>query len=523
MGDLLHAIADEIDPPSDPLREEAQEVAGTLAKFVRHAWPVLEPAAPYMHNWHIDLICEHLEAFYAGDQTRLLFNLPPRYMKSSLVTIFGPAWDWIVRPHHRFIFTSYAASLSTKHSVDRRTLIESDWFQARFGDRFRLASDQNVKTEFSNDKRGHMTATSMMGTATGRGADFVVVDDPQDPKKAASDVQRERINTLFDQTFSQRLDDKRRGGIVVVMQRLHEKDLTGHLLDKTDDQWTHVKLENPALRPKTIVFPQSKKTLERNRGDILWPEREGEEEIAKARIALGSQGFAGQYGQEPAPTEGGLFKRKWWKFWRPAGIELPPVHIDLGEAGVHTPEVIEIPPAFDQRLQSWDCAFKDTKASDYVVGQVWAAHGARRFLLDQIRDRMSFTETLDSMRMMAEQHPEAYAKLVEDKANGSAVIDTLKAELIGLIPVEPQGGKEARASAVSPQVEAGQVFLPHPAIAPWVFDFIEEHAVFPNGAFDDQVDGTTQALLRLARTQRESVTVPRRSVNKPGVTDRVAR
>lgn len=522
MGDLLHQLADQIDPPSDPLREEAEEVAGTLAKFVRHAWPVLEPATPYLHNWHIDLICEYLEALYAGEQTRLLFNVPPRYMKSSLVTIFGPVWDWIVRPHHRFLFTSYAASLSTKHSVDRRTLIESDWFHARFGDRFRLASDQNVKTEFSNDKRGHMTATSMAGTATGRGADYVVVDDPQDPKKAASDIQRERINTLFDQTFSQRLDDKRKGGIVVVMQRLHESDLTGHLLEQ-DEEWTHVRLPNPELRPTTVVFPKSGRAIERDRGDILWPAREGEEEIARARIALGSQGFAGQYGQEPAPVEGGMFKRKWWKFWKPEGVELPPIRIDLGETGVHEPEVIDLPVGFDQRLQSWDCAFKDTKASDYVVGQVWGARGAQRFLLDQMRDRMSFTETLDAMRLMTEQHPEAYAKLVEDKANGSAVIDTLKVELIGLIPVEPQGGKEARASAVSPQAEAGQVFLPHPAIAPWVYDLIEECAVFPNGAFDDQVDALTQALLRLARTQRESVSVPKRTVQRGGVTDRVVR
>lgn len=862
MTDLLRALADEIDPPTDPMREEADEVAKDLKTFVRYAWPVLEPSTPFIDNWHIGFICEHLEQFYAGGTRKLVINIPPRYMKSSLVTILGPVWDWLVRPHHRFVFTSYAAGLSTKHSVDRRTLIESDWHQARFGDRYRLTSDQNVKTEYSNDKRGHMIATSMKGTATGKGGNFVIClapevrvetengwetigdvvaagrarrvraydhargervwteilryersetrpcvrvrtsdgrairmtedhpvfvtghgyveahelrigdevmvddryvrglrndlhasaqghaagrallqprvprhrgeraeessvawwageadlhrlleavrdqtrsvgavtergplllaamqrdhheetsdiasvrrvwarhgaegasadtatlllpgmfeqgalapdrrreqpavcartggpatdapvrargpegagsrsaslspmratgggearprrasrglrqdeqrhdepgqfvpvvprqdareasttggvdrvlvvgvdraeapefvynlatpthnffaegvlvhncDDPQDPKTARSDAMRETVNSIFDQTFTQRLDDKKRGGICIVMQRLHEKDLTGHVLDKAEEEWTLIKLPNPELRPTTHTFPKSGRVIERQPGDLLWKEREGEDEVAKARVDLGSYGFAGQYGQAPAPSEGGMFKRKDWKFWKPIGIDLPGVTLDLGEAGFHVAEVVQLPEVFEQELQSWDMAFKKKTDTDFVVGQVWGSLGARKFLLDQRRDRMSFTETLDAMRQLTDAWPRAYAKLVEDKANGSAVIDSLKLELVGLIPVEPEGGKEARAFAVSPLIEAGNVFLPHPAIAPWVFDFIEEHAVFPNGANDDQVDGMSQALLRLMRTQRESVTVPQRSVTRRDV------
>lgn len=498
--------ADILDPPEDPLRDEAEEVAGDLRTFVRAAWPVLEPSTPYLHNWHIDYISEYLEAFYAQEIQKLIINVPPRYMKSSLVTILGPVYDWVRRPHHRFLFTSYAATLSTKHSLDRRTLIESDWFRMRFGDRFRLTSDQNVKNEYSNDKRGHMIATSMRGTATGKGGDFVVVDDPQDPKTAVSDIQRTSVNTIFDQTFTQRLDDKKRGGICLVMQRLHEQDLTGHLLEQGG--WEHVKLSNPELRRTTHVFPRSKKVVEREPGDILWEEREGEEEIAQNRIALGSYGFAGQYGQEPAPVEGGMFKRKHWKFWKPVGADFPQLILDLGEQGKHYPEVIELPQVFEQKLQSWDMAFKKKSDTDFVVGQVWGSLGARRFLLDQMRDRLSFTESLDAIRQLTALYPDAHAKLVEDKANGSAVIDTLKVEIVGMIPVEPEGGKEARAAAVSPLQEAGNIYLPHPAVAPWVYDFIEEHAVFPNGANDDQVDGMSQAMLRMMRMRPGSASRP---------------
>lgn len=511
MTDPAFALAaDQLDPPNDPLRDEAERVAKDLPTFVRHAWPVLEPATPFMDGWHIDLICEYLEAFYAGEIRRVIFNVPPRYMKSSLVSIIGPVYDWVRRPAHRFLFTSYAASLSTKHSVDRRTLIESDWFQQRFGDRFKMSTDQNVKTEFVNDKRGHMIATSMGGTATGKGGDFVICDDPQDPKKAQSEVQRTTVNTIFDQTFSQRLDDKRRGGICVVMQRLHEKDLTGHLLEKEGDEWVHVKLSNPELRRTVVTFPKSQREIVREPGDLLWEQREGEEEIARARIDLGSYGFAGQYGQEPAPLEGGMFRRRDWKFWVPPGMkgQLPDVVIDLGEEGVHRPEIIEAPEFYEQELQSWDMAFKKTSDTDFVVGQVWGSHGARRFLLDQVRARMSFTESLDAMRQLTASYPLSNAKLVEDKANGSAVIDSLKLEIVGLIAVNPEGGKEARAAAVSPLVEAHNVFLPHPALAAWVYDFIEEHAVFPNGANDDQVDAMTQALLRLLRQRPGSISRP---------------
>jgi Uncharacterized protein conserved in bacteria len=230
-----------------------------LADFIRQAWHVIEPATPYLHNWHIDLICEYLEAVSAGQITRLIINIPPRYMKSIAVSVMWPVWEWIRHPETRWIFASYSQSLSTKHSVDRRTIIQSDWYQSRWGDRFKLVEDHNLKTEFLNDKRGHMIATSVGGTSTGKGGNRLVVDDPLNPKEAASDVLRERANTWFDQTFYSRLDDKKTGAIVVIMQRLHEKDLTGHLLEQ-GGEWEHLCLPAIAEDRQVIHFPMSGRT-----------------------------------------------------------------------------------------------------------------------------------------------------------------------------------------------------------------------------------------------------------------------
>jgi len=450
-----------------------------LADFIRQAWHVIEPATPYLHNWHIDLICEYLEAVSAGQITRLIINIPPRYMKSIAVSVMWPVWEWIRHPETRWIFASYSQSLSTKHSVDRRTIIQSDWYQSRWGDRFKLVEDHNLKTEFLNDKRGHMIATSVGGTSTGKGGNRLVVDDPLNPKEAASDVLRERANTWFDQTFYSRLDDKKTGAIVVIMQRLHEKDLTGHLLEQ-GGEWEHLCLPAIAEDRQVIHFPMSGRTLVREPGDLLWPEREGPKEIEAAKLALRSYGFAGQYQQRPSPMEGGIFKRGWWKFYK------------------------EPPARFDEMIQSWDCSFKSASTSDYVVGQVWGRVGGEFYLLDQVRDRMDFTETLQAVRALTAKWPKARSKLIEDKANGQAVIDALKREIPGIIPVTPKESKEARAMAVQPFMEAGNVYLPDPSIAPWIHDFIEECAAFPNAAHDDQVDAMTQALNRLAQRRKAS-------------------
>jgi predicted phage terminase large subunit-like protein len=209
--------------------------------------------------------------------------------------------------------------------------------------------------------------------------------------------------------------------------------------------------------------------------------------------SMGSYAAAGQLQQRPAPAEGGILKRHWWRYWKPAGTSLPPVSVRLLDGQLQLIPAVDLPDSFDEEMQSWDMAFKDVDSSDFVVGQVWAKQRADRFLLDLVKDRLDFPKTLDAVRTMTSRWPRTHA---EDKANGSAVIAMLKHEIPGLIPVQPEGGKEARASAVSPQIESGNVYLPHPSLAPWVNGFIDECASFPNAAHDDQVDSMSQALLR---------------------------
>ena len=214
------------------------------------------------------------------------------------------------------------------------------------------------------------------------------------------------------------------------------------------------------------------------------------------KISLGTYAAAGQLQQRPSPAGGGIIKRHWFQYWQPRGMNLPPVIVRLPDGTERSIVAVEPPRHVDEQIQSWDCTFKNLSTSDYVVGQVWARVGARFLLGDQIRERMDCPATVKAVRALTQKWPGTIAKLIEDKANGSAVIQVLAHEIPGLLPVNPLGGKIARAAAVSPLIEAGNIYLPHPLYAPWVNDFIEECVAFPNGAHDDQVDAMTQALLR---------------------------
>lgn len=253
----------------------------------------------------------------------------------------------------------------------------------------------------------------------------------------------------------------------MIMTRWAEDDLAGRLISEADaggEQWVILSL--PAIAEENDM-------LGRSIGEPLWPERFGLDELLMIKAAVGSYVWNALYQQRPSPVEGGMLKRGWWQFYK------------------------ESPSKFDEIIQSWDMTFKDSAGTDFVVGQVWGRKGADKYLLDQVRDRMDFPATLTAVKSLTAKWPQASAKLVEDKANGPAVIAMLKQKIEGLIPVEPQGSKVARVSAVSPQIEAGNVYLPDPSIAPWVHDFIEECAAFPTGAHDDQVDAMSQALMRL--------------------------
>lgn len=473
---------------SDLIAERAPQ---RLNVFLKHiVWPVVEPGRRYLHNWHIDAICEALEAVSAGEVRRLLINVPPRTIKSTSVAVAWPTWEWLLKPELRWLFTSYAQQLSTRDSVKGRRVIESPRYQALLrtihGDEaWKLTGDQNLKERYENDRTGLRLATSITGTATGEGGDRVVADDPHNASQTESDTVRESVLELWGSVFSTRLNDPATGAMVVVMQRLHQRDVAGAML--SEGGWEHLCLPMRYEAKHPFVCARDIRTVE---GELLHPDRIPEAAVQRLERSLGSYKAAGQLQQRPAPAEGGIFQRSWWRYY--VTDEWAKIH------GV-PPGAVERPPlgSMSEMIQSWDMAFKDLSDSDYVVGQVWGRVGSYKYLLAQKRDRMGFTDTLKAVRAMTVLWPDAYLKLIEDKANGPAVINVLRGDVPGIYGVEPQGSKTARAQAVAPQVEAHEVFLPHPDMAPWVSGFVEEHANFPNASNDDQVDACTQALYRL--------------------------
>lgn len=505
----------------------AERSSTSLRTFLRaFAWPVVEPATSYVHGWHIDAIASHLEAVSAGEIRKLIVNIPPRTMKSTTVSVAWPTWEWMrpnepgakMGPHTRWLFASYAALLSTRDSLKCRRIIESrDYKRALVAlhdgtglEPWALTGDQNVKTKFENTCTGFRLATSVGAAATGEGGDRIVADDPLNAMEAASDATLESTDEWWSGAMSTRLNDPKSGAVVIVMQRLHERDTVGLELTRSPDEWVHLCLPmtydkaHPYAWRNSKVDDRVKARLPVNlkHGDprhdtdveLLIPDRMGAPEVSSIARRLGSYRASGQLQQLPSPAEGGIFKRAWWRYY--VTQEWSNAH-GRPENAVIAPE----PSEMDYWIQSWDMAFKDEQAAsgepDYVVGQTWASKGSYKYLVEQVRDHLDFPDTRRAVVREGERFPQAYLKLVEDKANGSAIIAELRGKVPGLLAVEPEGGKEARAHAVSWMVEAGDVFIPHPLMKSWVDGYVNEHAAFPNAAHDDQVDGTTQALRRL--------------------------
>jgi predicted phage terminase large subunit-like protein len=446
-----------------------------LAAFTRKSFATVDPGATYLHNWHIDLIAEYLEACERRDIKRLIINMPPRAMKSISVTTAWPAWLIGRNPSERIVASSYAASLALKHSVDSRLIIQSEWYKRAFPE-VQLTGDQNEKSKFVTTKRGHRIATSVGASVIGEGGNFLIVDDPHNPAQALSENERNTALDWFDQGFSTRLDDKKNGVIVVVMQRLHSNDLSGHLLEKGG--WEHLTL--PAIAESRTVVDFGRVQKIREAGDLLHPAREGQEEIDRQKIEMGSYAFAGQYQQRPAPAEGGIFKAEWFER-----------------------RYAEPQPYYTQIVQSWDTAIKASQINDPSVCTTWGVKADGFDLLQVLVRRVEYP---DLKRLVVSQ-ADAFGPdtiLIEDKASGQQIIQDLRRETkLPIIAIEPVGDKITRASTVSALVEAGRVTLPKHAA--WLNDYESEMLTFPNAPHDDQVDSTSQFLNWIKQRANESI------------------
>ena len=445
-----------------------------FATFFRRAWEVLEPGRPLDWSWHYDLLCEYLTLVRNGkfhkqfaNAAGMIINIPPRSGKSNILTICFPVWCWTTNPERRFLCASYSASLSGEHSVKRRDLIMSPWFQSLWGKTFELKADVNRINQFDNDKTGQMIATSVGGSGLGRGGDTVIIDDPLSPDQAASDSERTTANNWLDNTVRNRMNDPASGLIILVMQRLNELDCTGYVLQQEPGRWTHVSIPMEAEEHERWVFPISGRVVERKPGETLQPNRYPPRVIAslKTRRLV----WSGQMQQRPAPLEGNLIKRSEVRYY--GGMDPMTGTLDR-----------RLPDQFDLVLLSADCAFKDLKTSDYVAICAIGVKGPDRYILDVVNAHLDMPATAQKIRDMRTEH-HASLVLVEDKANGPAVIKNLKQDIPGVIEVNPQGGKMARMAAMSGEWQSGNWFLKRDAA--WCEVVIDQLISFPNASHDD--------------------------------------
>ena len=445
----------------------------SLEDFVEEAWPVVEPGVKYVPSWHIGAICEHLEACTRGEIRRLIINIPPRCMKSFLVCVFWPTWVWITKPHTAWLFSSYSHQLSMRDSLRCRDVIQSRWYQQRWGNRFRIRSDQNQKTKFVNDHSGFRMASSTAGVGTGEGGDFIIADDPHNVVEAESDAERKNVHHFWGQSMSTRGNDAKTAVHVVIMQRLHERDLTGYLLE--EGGYEHLCLPMEYEPDRRCVTSIGWKDPRKREGELLCPDRFPPKEVAELKTRLGSYGSAGQLQQRPAPAGGAMFQRAWF--------DIVPVR----QAG------------YLRRVRYWDLAA--AVEGDFTVGCLMSRDADGFFYVEEIlRGQWSPAER-DHIIMQTAKMDGLEVEIVleqEPGAAGKSVIDWLRRNLAGYAvwPDRPTGAKEVRAQPYAAQCEGRNVKL---VAGPWNREYLDEMCIFPYGAHDDQVDSSSGAFMRISR------------------------
>ena len=428
----------------------------------------LNPGVRFAPGWHVELVAAWM-ALLREQNEHMIINLPPRHLKSLLGSIALPAWLLGQKPSLQIICASYGAELAHKLSRDCRTIMESDWYKELFpGTRL----DRSAVNELTTTKQGVRMATSVDGVLTGRGADLIIIDDPLKPDEALSDTTRAKVNDWFDTTLFGRLNNKQEGSILVIMQRLRDDDLTGHLASRPG--WRHLVL--PAIAEHDtgchIETSSGQRWVGYKKGEALHPAREPLETLETIRQTIGEYNFAGQYQQAPAPRDGGLVKRGWFQQYQPA----------------------ERPERFDTVLQSWDTASKPSELSDYSVCTTWGLNKSRIYLLHVLRKKLDYPNLKRAVREQATLH-KADVVLIEDKASGTQLIQELSQEgIYSVKPYTPEPGmnKLMRLHAQTGAIENGLVFLP--AAAEWLDGYLHEMTTFPAAKHDDQVDSTSQAL-----------------------------
>ena len=447
--------------------------------FCREAWGQIDPT-PLLWGQHLTEICKHLQAVEDGTIRRLVVNIPPGHAKSMLISVLYPAWLWLRKPSWRLMTASYDLKLAMRDAVKSRALFDGIWFQELLQDcsalglsqTFEMSDDQNLKSYYANSANGFRMVTSVSAGMVGHRGDILLIDDPLASNDAHSKLAREEVIAWKTQTMSSRFNDLATAREVLVMQRLHEDDLTGYLLSQGG--WEHLCLPSE-FEPERAFKTSISKDWRTQPGELLFPEKFPQAVLdeAKSGRGMGSLAYAGQHQQRPAPAKGGIIQREWLKTYE----QLPGL------------------PDQERWAMVVDCAFKGNEDSDLVAVQVWLRSRGKIYLVDTAWKRMGFIDTVQAILGLRQKYPGIGPVYIEDKANGSAIIEVLKTKIPGIIPVQPNGGKEARVHSITPYLEAGNVMLPKHA--PFTEKLVEECMSFPRGANDDGVDAMTYAIDKL--------------------------
>jgi predicted phage terminase large subunit-like protein len=452
-----------------------------FAAFIHRSFLELNPHLPFEPNWHIEALAAKLEDVRIGRCKRLIINIPPRHLKSHVVSVCFPAWLLGHHPAKQILAVSYGQDLSDKLARDCRALITSPFYQALFATR--LSAERNTVAEFETTEGGNRLSTSVGGVITGRGANVIIVDDPMKADDALSDARRQGVKVWWDNSLRTRLNRQEEDAIVLLLQRLHADDIVAHV--QRTEPWDV--LSFPALAEKdehyTFTTPYGTRVVHRRAGEILHPTLLSASALDALRRTMTEYNFAAQYQQEPQPPSGLIVQRKWLKFYSEK----------------------DKPERFDLIVQIWDTANKTTELSDYSVCTTWGVKGHHMYLLDVFRRKLEFPELKRAVKELASLWQSAIV-LIEDKSSGTQLIQQLRVDGFSRVQPAPlmDGDKIMRLRAQTAKIEGG--FVLFPIEAHWLDTYLSELLTFPNSKFDDQVDSTVFALAWSTLNQSKSWT-----------------
>lgn len=495
MDEVASSGSDDSDTLADISREQIRR--GGFKEFVRQAWPLVEGNRPFKWNWHIEALCDHLQALYDRKlgKHKLLANVPPRTSKSTILSVMFPCWVWTQNPNLSFVFASYSFNLARDHAYKRRAILDSSWFRDRWGHVVQMSEDRNNIAEMSNRQHGTMYTTSTDGTTTGKGGDILILDDPNSAEEMESEVQRASVLRFIDVTWSTRMNDPANYLEILIQQRTHVDDVTGHVLKKNPDEWCHFKVPmeyDPDRRCVTPIWADPRTF----KGELLDAERFPKAFVDQKRRDLGPYFYAGQYDQEPAPAEGGIIKRSWI------------LHYEVKEGRLCLPkDEYKIDPMNCVRFCTVDLATskKDTDKADpdYTVIAAWCVFHSHRgtliLLLDLVRERLAGPdiekkiEAMDQVwkfSVLAIETIGFQLNIAQQLLSKGYRVREVSSSLDAIYRIDKD--KVARAYGATPLMADGRFYTP--TYATWLGEYIHELIRFPAAGHDDQVDVTSIAV-----------------------------